>query len=322
MVTNTRPDKDMALWKKGVQQLKKLDCGFCAIYGAEPLEDFEHLPAFVAMLSGSHIESTVITSCVVPQLKQKLTKLYNAGLRSLTVSYDGDKTYDESSAAKTKIGIKTLRWFRDQFSDLRDVAIVVTINRRNYKQIPDIVRRMTKEGIWTLFDFIHPDRGQPGSKCRNTELTKKLLFQEEDLPGVVGMLEEIKILKEQNHLVHWSNLLLDYMKEYPKVLINYDWHCVEKDVFPSWITVENTGEVYCCDDFHIINDPNKFYLWEIADRFEEFTKYWMGLARRYCRGCIWNTHWDANAIKRGTIPFSDYVHYPKYGITEQKGKER
>jgi MoaA/NifB/PqqE/SkfB family radical SAM enzyme len=318
MVTGTKPEKDIELWKKGAQQLAQLDCGFAAIYGAEPLDDFNGLPEFVFDLTENRIESTLITNCCTPGLHGKLGILHRAGLRSLTVSYDGDEILDKSSAAKTQRGLETLRWFRDSFVDLRDVAVVITINSKNYKQVPGIIEKMSAEGIWTLFDFIHPDRGQNGSKCKNTELTNELLFKPEDLDGVIEMLKEVGKLKEAGKLIHWSQELLDFIVSQPNVLIQYNWHCAYSKDFPSWITVDNTGEVSCCDDFKLleINSPSwdsnlelkEFHIWDIADRFEEFKTYWQGRTIVECPGCIWNTHWTANAIKRGNLPFSDYIH--------------
>jgi len=310
MVTEEKVDKDLLLWQKGVQQLKKLDCSFCAIYGAEPLDDFAKLPEFIAMLSAADILNTLITNGCSPNTKEKITELHSVGLRSLTTSYDGEgeDIVDRSSRAKTDRGIKLLRWFRDTFPDIRDVAAVSTINRKNFRSIPRIIEKMTKEGIWMLFDLIHPDRGQPGSKCQNTKLTEELLFQEEDIPELLQVLVQMSKMKK-THLVHWSDLLVDYIIANEEVVLNYDWHCVEKDVFPSWITVENTGEVYCCDDFHVTNeDRERYYLWEIADKWNQFSTYQAKMAKKYCSGCIWNTHWDANAIKRGDIPVGNYVH--------------
>jgi MoaA/NifB/PqqE/SkfB family radical SAM enzyme len=265
MVTNEQVTKDLFLWERGVEQLKQLDCGFCAIYGAEPLDDFDGLPQFVRMLWNNDILCTLITNCCSRDVQEKLSILYANGLRSLTVSYDGegDEIVDTSSRAKTNRGIQYLRWFRDSFVDVRDVAAVSTINRKNFLSIPKIVEKMTNENIWMLFDFIHPDNGQPGTKCRNTELTKELLFTEEDLPKLIEVLKELVKLKQSGHLVHWSEQLVNFIIENPNVLLKYNWHCAKDKAFPSWITVEHTGEVYCCDDFHVTDEDRKrIYLWK------------------------------------------------------------
>lgn len=305
MVTNDRTPKDMSKWDKGVDNLSKLNCGFVAIYGAEPLADFEGLPEFIGILTKAGIPMTVITSCVVPNIKQKLGILYQHGLRSLSVSYDGDNSPDKSVRTKANKGLEIVRWFRDSYNDLRDVACIMTANRQNFWNLPNIIRGFTNENIWTLFDFIHPDRGQEGSKCRNTPLLKDLLFREEDFSRVVETLLEIKELKASNYKVHTSNAMLDTLIMNPSILSRANWHCLETG-FPGWVTIENTGEVYSCDDFHP-RERQPIYVWELFERFDEFTKLWTEYVKK-CPGCFWNTHFDANRIKMGLIPINDYTH--------------
>lgn len=308
MATNQIANKDKILWEKGVQQLSELHCGFVAIYGAEPLADFVGLPEFIRNLTNAGIAMTLITSCIVPEVKEKLDILYRFGLRSLSVSYDGEVDYNKHVSNKTKIGLQILRWFRDNYKNLRDVACIMTANRKNFWDLPKIIKSFSEEGIWTLFDFIHSNRGQPGSKCQNDPSVRSLLFQEEDLIRIVEILQEIKELKKNGYFIHTSNAILDTLIMNPKMLLNYNWHCYEIG-FPSWITIDNTGEVYCCDDFHP-STRKPIYFWEIATRFNEFSSLWTQYVQQ-CSGCFWNTHFDSNRIKMGLIPIEDYVHTKK-----------
>ncbi len=306
MVTNDNSRKDWGMWKRGIQHLKRLGCGFCAIYGAEPLEDYDLLPEFISELNSNDIESTLITACYDSRLKEKLNELHSAGLRSLTVSYDGEHDVDKSSNFKTNRGFETLQWFQQEYDDLRDVAVVVTIHKQNYKQIPEIVEKMNALGIWTLFDFIHPDRGQNGSKCKNTPDMENLLFTNDDYAQLKEILVTLQVMKISGYKIHWSSKLFNYLIKNP-AMIDFSWHCVTKN-FPSWITVDNTGEIYCCDDFQIPNRTKKFYIDTIADRWEEFSEYWALNTIRHCPGCSWNTHWVADAIKGGKETFESYIH--------------
>ena len=237
----------------------------------------------------------------------------------MTVSYDGYNPADLSSKRKTSKGLEVLNWFRETYNGLRDTAVVVTINRENFLDIPKIIKEMSDLGHWTLFDFIHPDRGQYGSKCKNNDETKKLLFRKEDLPKLCDVLFIILGMKEIGYLVHWPKELLAFVIKRPEVLLKYDWHCVEyikqgqktTNPFPSWITIDNTGEVYCCDDFQIKDRKEKFYIWEIADKWWDFRKYWLERTRKECPGCLWNTHWTSNQTAVGNLPFEDYIHEGK-----------
>jgi len=310
MATGKRACKSEYLWLEGVKNLKNLNCGFVAIYGAEPLDDFDVLPEFVEALSKAKIANTLITSCYRQDTKEKLNILFQYGLRSLTVSYDGSEKYDPSSTRKTNRGLEHLRWFKDKYQDKAkiDAAVCMTINRKNIDEVIPTVHMMNELDIWTLFDFIHPDRGQKGSKCKNTEYTKELLFTEEDLPKIVRVLTKVQLLKKDGCKIHWSDELLQQTIDRPEVLIKYDWHCVDKN-FPSWLTVDCTGEVYCCDDFQIKNNTRKWYFWDIEDQLGAFAKYWKEATKKECPGCFWNTHRDANLISAGKASLDAYKHF-------------
>lgn len=305
--TTTIQRKDWTLWEDGVDNLIRLRCGFVAVYGAEPLADFEYLPEFFQLLSDKGIPNTLITSCTVEDTDEKLEVLYQHGLRSLSVSYDGDgdKSPDRFVRLKSEKGLETLLRFKAKHPDLRDVACIMTATRLNFWSLPDVIKEFTENGIWTFFDFVHPDRGQEGTKCKNTNMTKELLFGEADIPELVKTLLRLKQMKLDGYRIHTSHQLLDTLIMSPRTLINYQWHCRETG-FPGWVTVENTGEVYCCDDFHPVKRV-PIFLWELYDRFEEFTALWDVYAQA-CPGCFWNTHFDANRIKMGLIPMGEYVH--------------
>jgi MoaA/NifB/PqqE/SkfB family radical SAM enzyme len=305
MVTGREVKKDMNLWKQGVDQLKKLHCKFVAIYGAEPLMDFEGLPEFIKYLAKKNILMTLITNCCVSNLREKLNILYKSGLRSLSVSYDGDIKYSKSIRAKANQGLETIYWFKNKYQDLRDVACIGTANRKNFKTFPKLIEQFTKDNIWFLFDFIHNDRFQYGSKCKNSPLTNELLFKPSDMPEIVKILIKIKKLKDKGCLIHTSYELLNTLIMNPQILLMNGWHCLETG-FPSWITIDNDGEVYCCDDFHP-KEREKIYFWEIYNKFDKFTKLWKEYVKQ-CPGCFWNTHFDANRIKMEIIDFKSYVH--------------
>ena len=167
MVTGEQNTPDVYYWMRGLDTLKSLNCKFIAIYGAEPLSDFAKLPAFVHYANHLGIDMTVITSgCAVDTL-EKLTELYTAGLRSLTTSYD-IVDLDLSSKAKSSKALELLEFFRS-LGPVDNVAVVVTLTKKNYKLLYNVMEEMTARKIWTFFDIIHPDRGQPGSKVRGSD---------------------------------------------------------------------------------------------------------------------------------------------------------
>ena len=293
-------------WIIGLDNLKELGCGFIAFYGAEPLLEFEKLVPVVRRTADLGIESTVITSGVVPNLKEKLHFLWENGLRSLSVSYD-IAPYDISSESKKKKAIETLESFRS-FGECRDVACIATVGKRNLTLIPEIVKELTDKHIWTFFDVLHYDRGQPGTKCAAKEALKDELFDESDLPVVQEVFSKLLELKNKGLLLHNSKNFLQLVIDNPNAIREQNWNCANLEAFPAFVTVDVDGAVLPCDDFHSRTNIPPICIDQINERFDEFSKFWKQRVLKSCPGCLWNTHLDAYWIKEGAIPFSDYIH--------------
>lgn len=299
----------MEQWDKGLEALQNLGCSFIAVYGAEPFLEFEKLSALIKLLDMRGMSNTVITAGAgmrQDDFSSHLNTLIANGLKSLSMSYDIIPP-NQSSKIKSRVGLEHLRRFKF-VEDHDNAAAIATITRANYKEIPETIMKLTDDGIWFLFDFIHPYRGQPGSKCKSCPGINYLLFTQDDFKKLVNILEVVERMKDHGYLCHSSKVFLDMLIEDPTRLLRYDWNCADEDNFPAWITVDCDGRVYPCDDFQMrITSPN-IYVWEIDKRWKEFCNYWKPTVKQFCTGCLWNTHIDAHAIKRGVLPISDYVH--------------
>ena len=298
-------------WYRGLDNLKELGCEFAAFYGAEPLYDFGFLPEVVGYAEKIGIYTTVITGGLASGKVtcNKLRLLKEGGATSLSVSYDL-KTEEDSSIIKSNRALPMLKTFRgDCGVQLRDIAAITTLTRKNLPFLFKSIKDMTAEGIWTLFDFIHWDREQLGSKCKGS--AKGLRFVKDDVEQVIDTLKAIMNLKALGYKVHTSQYFVDLIEKNPELLLNYNWNCAASkynDVFPSWVTVDCDGKVRPCDDF----DPPNVSSCRIDDlteaKLKELSLLWKKEILLGCPGCLWNTHIDAHAIKLGEVPFSDYVH--------------
>jgi len=292
-------------WKEGIDNLKALGCGFIAFYGAEPLLEFSKLPQVVFYAESLGIHTTVITNGQVDSFENKIDELWIWGLRSLSMSYD-IVPLDKSSEIKMKKTLNRLSCWNTQ-PGIRDSAAIATLTRTNYGEIWLSAHALSRFGIWTFFDFIHWDRGQPGSKCKNFDGIDKLKFTKNDIFGVIQVLESLAAYKDEM-LIHASIPFLEMIQNDPELLIRYDWNCADHEVFPSWVTIDCDGVVYPCDDFQPQYVTGAIYIYEIAKQWETFSDYWRSTVKASCPGCLWNTHIDSHFIKSGKLPFSDYVH--------------
>lgn len=287
----------------GLYRLKELGCGFIAIYGASPLSDFEGLPDYIHAAEKIGILTTVITDGIAKNHKEKLQQLYDAGMRSLTCSYDF-VPYDVSSRTKSNKGYELARWFAT-LPDIRDVEIVSTVTNQNFTAIietlPRILNIISHEKAWFSFDIVHPDRGQPGTKCRGN--AKELRLSSDELRLFASaMLQE----KEMGVHIHQSTNVLKWMRDHPAVASNFEWNCAREKSFPAWLTIDADGSVLPCDDFHITRNVK---VWELNEFvLDELSKEFSQQVQTHCPGCAWTTHYDALAIKDGSHTFSQYVH--------------
>lgn len=297
MATGKRNTVSIEDWQQGIEQLKQLGCSFVAIYGAEPLSDFEKLPSFIKMLSDAGIDNTVITSSHTPTLEKKLSILYDAGLRSLTTSYD-IVPLDKSSALKSSKALETLNYFRS-LGPVDNVAAVVTLNRTNYQHLVASVQYLSSLGIWTFFDMIHADRNQPGSKVLGKDTS--LMFTELDIPLLLTELDKLQEIPDL--LIHNSSHFIETVRQDG---LRYSWNCAAHKEFPSWVTIDCDGLVYPCDDFQDISFGVP--LTTLARNWQETQKKWRDVVSTRCPGCLWNTHIDAHAIKEGTLKITSYIH--------------
>jgi MoaA/NifB/PqqE/SkfB family radical SAM enzyme len=181
----------------------------------------------------------------------------------------------------------------------------MTLTRENYPYLTDVIRRMTDKNIWTFFDIIHPDRGQPGSKVKDTNID--LLFAKEDYAPLLAVLDRVLELKKEGYLCHASESFIGMLRRKIPLYKPYSWNCAEERIFPSWVTVDCDGIVKPCDDFYkenVVEIP----VWELKDRWEEFGATWRPVVGQNCPGCLWNTHIDSHRIKEGKIPMTNYIH--------------
>lgn len=296
-------------WELGLMALKHLGCQFVAVYGAEPLLEFDKLTYFIKAMSRCGIENTVITGAGMTKdyFNDCMNELVKCGLDSLSMSYDM-VPLNPSSRQKQMAATFWLDKFRYINPNYKNVAAIATVTKINYQSIPETIMTLSKRNIWFFFDFIHPYRGQAGSKCKDYPGSQHLLFSEKDLASLVDVLQHVEGLKRAGYKCHSSKLFLDMIIEDPTRLLKYDWNCADEDNFPAWVTVDCDGRVYPCDDFQMRITSPKIYVWELDRRWEEFCDFWKVAVKQYCTGCLWNTHIDAHAIKRGMLPLTDYVH--------------
>lgn len=310
------------LMLEGVRRLHKLGCGFFAIYGSSPLwaDEFVGLPEFVREAESLGVLTTIIADGVEKRSRERLEILHDHGLRSLTCSYDGSDLdssvhVDRHTRLKAGKGIELVRWFKERYDDLRDVELVATITKRNWRHMLVAARELSAEGIWFSFDFVHPNLGHPGTKCKGD--AKGLRFEptEQDHDAIREIGWVLGNLRANGHhveargpggLIHQSKEYLNLLCTEPEVVTHFAWKCSRGKAFPSWVTIDADGSVLPCDDFWT---DRSFKVWELDEStLARFGELYRKEVEDKCSGCAWSTHWDAVRIRNDGGSFDQYVH--------------
>jgi len=278
-------ERDFGKWKETLQALKILGSEINPIYGAEPLLEKDLLLKILRYSAEIDAPNTIITNGEL--LTEDLAKeLYDAGLRSMTVSFDSlDGIFpDKHSERKTRNAEKVIEMF-SKFPDMRDIEIVVTITRQNFREIPRMIREFSSRGIWTSFDLIHYDRGQHETKCPPREAIEDLLFKDEDLPALKDVLLEIKELKQKGCLLHQDPETMDILV---KNLKDYSWECTEF----GFLTMEADLTARPCDDWCPPELYRKYTVISLVEdgKWDEFHNLRKELRKRDKCHCLWSTH--------------------------------
>lgn len=298
---NSRSTED---WMKGIDKFVQNGASFMAIYGAEPLADFDKLPDVIDYAETSDLRVSIITS--IDDYSEKLKVLYERNLRSLTTSFYLDKSIDIHTKKKNDQAFAMLEYFRslDTKKQIRDLAVIVTMTKDNIDYLPDFVKVCTKKRIWVFLDFFHFRRHTIGTKCSGKyDMDLHVISP---FAGTPGWEHYIKILRkladlneERGFFVNMNHAVVDIMENHHLVA---DWRCDQNKLFPSWITVDPHGIVHPCDDFKIGKsdmldlplDPKTYFEWR---------KY----LHHYCRGCMWSTHMQSHLIKNGTLAKDTFI---------------
>lgn len=305
MATGEENSRSLKDWKKGIDQLKQLDCKFLAVYGAEPLKDFTNFPQVVGYAEEIGIDTTVITSGVVSHFKEKLKALHYQGAKSLSMSYDINPL-ETSTSVKTKRCIDGLEYFKS-LGNIRDVAAITTVTKDNYQGLLWMIEEMSKKGIWTFFDLIHPNLRHPGSKCKG-ENTSLLFISDQEKEDLVSVLERVLVMKKEGFLCHTTSNFVNTLK----TLLNtpekdlYSWNCYRCKEFPSWVTINPDGKVHPCDDFQ--TDITGREMTSLVEYWDTTVASWRNILNTHKCTCCWNTHIDSHAVKTGLVPITDYIH--------------
>jgi MoaA/NifB/PqqE/SkfB family radical SAM enzyme len=316
-VSKVRQQLDLDTIKKVAYCYHLLGIPFTALYGSEPtMLPLEDLCEIINYLEELKIKNTIITNGIVLN-EEKIDKLFNAGLRSLTMSADSinpDEIPDSYIRAKSKKTYKLMPYWMKKYGDrVRDGQITFTVNRQNFKELPEFIKYWSSLGVWTSIDVFHYHHNQEGTKVGPKEESLDLIFRDQDLPEVKKVFEEIMLMKIQAEKYGYriftnTNVIARWITGQVPTL---SWRCTPT----TFITCDSDGTVWFCDDFQPRSYGETMFVWDLIteegwDKFVKRNKAFMDPNQHpdTCKGCAWATHISAEDIVDGRASIEDYVH--------------
>jgi MoaA/NifB/PqqE/SkfB family radical SAM enzyme len=281
-----------------------LGAKFLALYGGEPLVKFDLLCELIRYLSLKYpeIDHTVISNSIL-LTPDRAKELVRAGLKSWTVSADSLS----NANARDNAGFKALELFR--LLGVKDLAVSITIHKKNLHEVVDLVRYVNSQGYWALFDIIHFDKGgytfsPKPEKCPEYVLTM------EDAPQLQKIAHELTTMYyKEDALIHQLPEFFNYVAN-PYYSIERNWMCS----YPAWITVDSNGYMMCCEDW----SPSNTYshnITEITDqeKWDKFVEVWKKDVSK-CKGCLWSGHLLSEIALKAGQAGADYFAHKKRGL--------
>lgn len=258
------------------------------LFGGEPTER-DDLPNIIRVADAMKIKTVVISnSRRVLRDKPYRERLIDAGLENWSTSFDSleaTQVVDRSCLMKSQAGFEALKMFRDEYG-LRDLVTCVTVTRYNIEALPDIVTKLTGEGIWSIFTPLQI--GGPGYEYSRGN--------EDHLPSLAQIRRIAPWMKRLalsgNYLMHNDPEWFDTWEE---EFHTQSWRCNDK----ALLTVDADGYLRYCVDIPF-RPEDRMHVLELTSKIgrQRFAK--VVSKGPPCAGCLWDPAYEA--IQRARNP--------------------
>lgn len=287
----------------------ELGADFIAAYGGEPLSiGREKLGGIIESLARHRPEkSFTIISNSIGLSEEDMDYFMEKGLDSWTASVDclEGGSADRYSDAKSQTGLKALLRFKEK--GLRDTCGIITVTKKNILRVPETVRYLTDLGIWAGIDLIHYDspsrlNGRDNFSPDRSQIEDLLL---DDIDEVSGVADELIQMKKNGALVFPTYETLEAWKN-PDYSIRLNWSCRDLER-PYLILLDADGTLGACDQFQP-PELKKYSIFDMPEKWEEFSKEYMEQVKdKNCR-CFWSTHFCLSEIASTEDGMKYYQH--------------
>ncbi len=251
---------------------------FFVLYGGEPTlyKDFDKLMSLLVEDEKLKYQYTIISN-MTPFARVKISK-YVDKLIGLTASVD-PISVDHDRSLKSKEGYNYLIEQKKKHPEM-DVVAEIVVDKTNYSQLPELVRDLSQNGIWSSISTIENAK----NKYYDFAITdKEFLIDKDDQKKIREII--ISLFKE-NYLVHAPEAILHTLSNPPMT--------TDCDVTDT-LSIEPDGGLRLCLRIKGVESA-KFTINDLPEKFEQFWKMCKIDKSNYCEGCTWTCPHMINVV--------------------------
>lgn len=281
-----RKDLSYEEWKDAFKIVKNFGVSDVVLLGGEPTK-YEHIIELVDYLVNDLNMNISLTTNAFKN-EEIVLKLLEIGLTRLGFSIDSLDSNNSISYLKNKCGLELLNKIIDKNIKYNKLVDYVVLNKKNAKDIEELVKYMTSKNVSTYFIPFHSGNEGSFEHRKNDDL---YAFKKEDLDLYNEAIDTIIKLKNDGYMIDNSFEFLEMSRQH---IVDLDWKCDGL----SELRFDSDGSMLCCcDNVGEVND--RFTIFDLKDekKLNEFIKLRRKDASK-CSGCLWPSSFEAER-KRG-----------------------
>ncbi|MCF7928093.1 MAG: radical SAM protein [Spirochaetales bacterium] len=282
-------------WKKGFARLAALGIKTVKILGGEPTIK-PWLPEIIRSSSEMGLKTALLSNSLFDD--QMLSRLVDAGLWGYYASVDSLQDinqWDSQTAGKAKNGFAMLK--RLQKTSIPLLAANIVIHRKNYREVPRLVQRLSDEGFSCNLCSVQHHSGEEREFSRS-DVGDSLRFFHEDRNELKNLSTTLMSMQQGGVKI---SVPAEYLRKMPEYAVECNWKCSEL----VQLRVDADGGIMLCNEYRT----------ELADRwniqdlspaaYADFLKDWKEHRRRLeCSGCYWSCFLQAEEnLRAGRLEF-------------------